>query len=192
MLVQLQSGGSYEHVQQSWPFTTGHLAPPCVGQVMAHRSGAGSRVGAVAGQGDAQQEGSEGTQDTRHVSQGNLFEGDGAWNGNRLEVRSMGFQSGGTVFEEASLGSLGFNRGSSRGYLKEGRFYSGGASTSSRQQQSNKKEETVDGSNKKEVETFGSNKEEEEMTGSNSESGRKEDWQDALLSAVGRRPRNDS
>ena len=95
----------------------------------------------------------------------------------------MGFQSGGTVFEEAGLGSSGFNRGSSRGYLKEGRFYSGGASTSSRQQQSNRKEEeTVDGSKKKE----------EEMTGSKSESGRKEDWQDALLSAVGRRPRNDS
>ena len=148
---------------------------------MAHRRGAGNRVGAVAGQGDVQQTGSEGTQDTRHVSQGNLF-GDGAWNGNRLEVRSMGFQSGGTVFEEAGSTSSGFNRGSSRGYLKEGRFYSGGASTSSRQQQSNKKEETVDGSNKKEEGTFGSN----------SESGRKEDWQDALLSAVGRRPRNDS
>ena len=145
---------------------------------MAHRRGAGSRVGGeISGQGDAHQGGSEGTQDTRHVSQGNLF-GDGAWNGNRLEVRSLGFQSGGTVFEEAGLGSSGFNRGSSRGYLKEGRFYSGGASTSSRQQQSNKEEET-----------FGSNKKEEEMTGSKSESGRKEDWQDALLSAVGRRPR---
>ena len=165
----------------SWPTTTRHLAPPCVGHAMAHRRGAGSRVGAVAGQGDAHQRGSEGTQDTRRVSQGNLF-GDGAWNGNILEVRSMGFQSGGTVFEEAVFGSSGFSRGSSRGYLKEGRFYSGGASTSSRQQQSNKKEE----------ETFGSNKKEEEMTGSNSESGRKEDWQDALLSAVGRRPRNNS
>ena len=150
---------------------------------MAHRRGAGSRVGAVAGQGDAHQRGSEGTQDTRRVSQGNLFGRDGAWNGNRLEVRSMGFQSGGTVFEEAGSASSGFNRGSSRGYLKEGRFYSGGASTSSRQQQSNKMEETVDGSNKRE----------EEMIGSNSESGGKEDWQDALLSAVGRRPRiNDS
>ena len=149
---------------------------------MAHRRGAGSRVdGEISGQGDAHQGGSEGTQDTRHVSQGNIIGGDGAWNGNRLEVRSLGFQSGGTVFEEAGSASSGFNRGSSRGYLKEGRFYSGGASTSSRQQQSNKKEETVDGSNKKE----------EEMTWSKSESGRKEDWQEALLSAVGRRPRND-
>ena len=165
---------------------------------MAHRRGAGSRVD---GQGDVQQRGCEGAQDTRHMSQGNLF-GDGAWNGNRLEVRSLGFQSGGTVFEEAGSGCSRFSRGSSRGYLKEGRFYSGGASTSSRQQQSNKKEETVDGSNKKEeetfgsnkkeVETFGSNNKEEEMTGSKSESGRKEDWQDALLSAVGRRPRNES
>merc|ERR1712014_314629 len=157
--------------------------------------------GEISGQGDAHQGGSEGTQDTRHVSQGNLF-GDGAWNGNRLEVRSLKFQSGGTVFEEAGLGSSGFSRGSSRGYLKEGRFYSGGASTSCRQQQPNKKEETVDGSNKKEeetfgsnkkeVETFGSNNKEEEMTGSKSESGRKEDWQDALLSAVGRPPRYNS
>ena len=150
---------------------------------MAHRRGAGSRVGAVAGQGEAKKSGSEGTQDTRHVSQGNIIGGDGVWDGNRLEVRRMGFQSGGTVFEEAGSARSEFNRGSSRGYLKEGRFYSGGASTSSRQQQSNKMEETVDGSNKRE----------EEMIGSNSESGGKEDWQDALLSAVGRRPRiNDS
>ena len=54
--------------------------------------------------------------------------------------------------------------------------------TSSRQQKSNKSEETVDGNNKKEEETFGSK----------SESGRKEDWQDALLSALGGRPRNES
>lgn len=151
---------------------------------MAHRRGAGSRVGAVAGQGNACHGASEeAREDTWYVSQGNIIGGDGAWDGNRLEVRRMGFQSGGTVFEEAGSARSEFNRGSSRGYLKEGRFYSGGASTSSRQQQSNKMEETVDGSNKRE----------EEMIGSNSESGGKEDWQDALLSAVGRRPRiNDS
>ena len=80
--------------------------------------------------------------------------------------------------EESVAGEAGLDRslfsraGSGGGYVREGRFYSGGASTSRREQLA-----TQGGQNE---------------TGSNQQSGKREDWQEALLSAVGRLPRNGS
>ena len=84
-------------------------------------------------------------------------------------LESQGEES---VAGEAGLDRPLFSRAGSGGYVREGKFYSGGASTSRREQLA-----TQGGQNE---------------TGSNQQSGKREDWQEALLSAVGRLPRNGS
>ena len=138
---------------------------------MEHRRGNGN-----VGDDNTDREGNGRRIDTEYRAQENGYIG-GTSNGNRHGGGVVGLEGEGSTFGEAGSGRSGFNGGGSGGYVREGRFYSGGASTSSRQQS---------------LQTTQGNQENREQTGSYNASRGGEDWQEALLSAVGRLPQNGS
>ena len=147
---------------------------------MEHRRGIGSRGDRNVGDGNTDGEGDRESQGTEHRSPGNGYMG-GTSDGNRHGGGFVGPEGEGLAFGEAGSGGSGFNGGGSAGYMREGRFYSGGASTSSRQQLTTQS-----------LQTTQRIQEDREQTGSYNAARGGEDWQEALLSAVGRLPQNGS
>ena len=142
---------------------------------MEHRRGNGN-----VGDDNTDREGNGRRIDTEYRSQENGYIG-GTSNGNRHGGGVVGLEGEGSTFGEAGSGRSGFNGGGSAGYMREGRFYSGGASTSSRQRLTTQSLQTTQG-----------NQDKSAQTSSNNESRGGEDWQEALLSAIGRLPQNGS